>query len=98
MKENITQQVMYDLQNREDRDTFSGVIDETYARKNPQILPLDSKNVETEKYPDARLHKYYSFVKSGFRILGFALLPFHLPVAAVVLIGAEVVGILEELV
>lgn len=96
MKENITEQVMYDLQNREDRDTISGVIDETYARKNPQILPLGSKQIE--EYPDAKLHKYYSFVKSGFRILGFALIPFYLPVAVVVLIGAEVIGILEELV
>ncbi len=96
MKENITEQVMYDLQNREDRETISGVIDETYARKNPQISPLDPKLVE--EYPDAKLHKYYSFVKSGFRILGFALIPFYLPVAVVVLIGAEVIGILEELV
>ena len=50
------------------------------------------------KYPDAKKHQIISFIKSGIRILGYALLPFHLVASVIFLILSEVVGIIEELV
>ena len=49
-------------------------------------------------YPDARKHRDISFLKSGIRMVGYVLLPFNLVWAALFLIGAEVLGIIEELV
>ena len=50
------------------------------------------------KYPDAKKHKLVSFIKSGIRIFGYALLPFHLVASVIFLILSEVVGVIEELV
>ena len=50
------------------------------------------------KYPDAKKHQIVSFIKSGIRILGYGLLPFHLVASVIFLILSEVVGIIEELV
>jgi len=49
-------------------------------------------------YPDAKKHQIVSFIKSAIRILGYALLPFHLVASVIFLILSEVVGIIEELV
>jgi hypothetical protein len=49
-------------------------------------------------YPDAKKHQIISFIKSGIRILGYALIPFSLLWATIILVVSEVVGILEELV
>ena len=49
-------------------------------------------------YPDAKKHQIISFIKSGIRILGYALIPFNLLWATAILILSEVVGIIEELV
>ena len=48
--------------------------------------------------PDARKHQIISFIKSGFRILGYGLLLYSLPIAVGVLIFSEAIGIIEELV
>ena len=48
--------------------------------------------------PDPLMHQRLSFVKSAIRIIGYAFIPFHLPIAAGVLILSELVGIVEELV
>jgi len=58
------------------------------------------------KYPDAKLHQYISFVKSGVRIaasLGAVGLAFVEPLTALVILAAgygvaELIGIYEELV
>ena len=50
------------------------------------------------KYPDAKKHQIVSFIKSGIRILGYGLLPFHLVASVIFLILSEIVGIIEELV
>lgn len=42
-------------------------------------------------------HNKISFLKSGVRIIGFAFLPVSLFTSAVLLVLAEVFGILEEL-
>ena len=42
-------------------------------------------------------HKFISFIKSGLRIIGFITLMFHVALGALILILAEVLGILEEL-
>lgn len=60
-----------------------------------------NQNVETPEtaYPDAVKHKYISFVKSGFRILAGGTLFFgEFAIAGSLLIVAEVLGIIEELV
>lgn len=51
-----------------------------------------------QKYPDAKKHQIISFIKSGFRILGYAFLPFNLATATLILIFSEIIGIIEELV
>ena len=51
-----------------------------------------------QQLPDARKHQIISFIKSGIRILGYALLPFNLVVSVIFLILSEIVGIIEELV
>lgn len=48
--------------------------------------------------PDPRLHAIISFIKSVVRIVGFGFLPFNIWVAASLLIAAEVLGIVEEMV
>jgi len=50
------------------------------------------------KYPDAKKHQIISFIKSGIRILGYVFLLFNLPIAVLLLILSEGIGILEELV
>jgi hypothetical protein len=50
-------------------------------------------------HPDAKKHKIISFIKSGFRILaGGALVLGYLEATGLLLIVAEVLGILEEMV
>jgi hypothetical protein len=56
------------------------------------------KEVDLEKLPDPKAHQIISFIKSGIRILGYVLIPFDLSLAAGILVGSEVVGIIEELV
>ena len=51
-----------------------------------------------QQLPDARKHQIISFIKSGIRIIGYALLPFHLVMSVIFLILSEIVGIIEELV
>jgi hypothetical protein len=48
--------------------------------------------------PDAKLHQIISFIKSGIRILGYGFLLFNLPIAVILLILSEGIGIIEELV
>jgi len=56
-------------------------------------------DTEFKKYmPNQKWHRYVSFIKSGVRILGYALLPFNLVSATIVLIFSEIIGIVEELV
>jgi|TARA_R110001583_G_scaffold70678_3_gene199795 hypothetical protein len=50
------------------------------------------------KQPDAKLHQIISFIKSGIRILGYGFLVINLPIAVILLILSEAVGIIEELV
>ena len=52
----------------------------------------------TDKQPDPKNHQQISFIKSAIRITGYALLPFDLTTACIILILSELVGILEELV
>ena len=48
--------------------------------------------------PDAMQHQRISFIKAGIRIVGYALIPFSLLWATIILVLSEVVGIIEELV
>ena len=61
-----------------------------------RVQPIKLKNID--QMPDQKWHRIISFIKSGIRILGYALIPFNLIAATVVLIASEVVGIVEELV
>ena len=79
------QKVIDDLYRRETRENY--LIDRV-SNYRPPSLPTN--------YPDARLHKIISFVKSGVRILGYCFLPFELNIAAIILILSEVIGIIEE--
>tara|TARA_R110001599_G_scaffold281560_2_gene483330 strand:+ start:740 stop:937 length:198 start_codon:yes stop_codon:yes gene_type:complete len=57
-----------------------------------------SDHRQKQQLPDARKHQIISFIKSGIRIIGYALLPFNLVASVIFLILSEVVGIIEELV
>ncbi len=50
------------------------------------------------KYPDAKKHQIVSFIKSAIRIFGYGTLLVSLPIAVILLILSEIVGIGEELV
>ena len=67
------------------RDIFNG--------KNQERWEEERKHMPNQKW-----HKIMSFIKSSIRITGYALVPFDLVTAAIVLIFSEIVGILEELV
>jgi hypothetical protein len=67
------------------RDIFNG--------KNKECWEEEQKHMPNQKW-----HKIMSFIKSSIRITGYALVPFDLVTAAIVLIFSEIVGILEELV
>lgn len=68
-----------------------------FDRKTIDLNKLDI-DLQTTKYPDAKLHQLVSFIKSGIRILGYAFIPFNLTVACVILVISELIGIYEELV
>mgnify|MGYP006286335659 CR=1 FL=1 len=54
---------------------------------------------EETKYPDAKKHKYISFVKSGIRIIACGFLAYYEVQAAAILFAfAELLGIAEEVV
>jgi len=60
---------------------------------------LENQAAEVVKHPDPIKHKYISFVKSGFRILAGVTLCFgEFVIAGILLIVAEALGILEEIV
>ena len=66
------------------------------AKKGKGYVPPVVKNID--QMPDQKWHRRISFIKSGIRIAGYALIPFNLIAATVVLVVSEVVGIVEELV
>jgi len=57
------------------------------------------KTTQLAEHPDAKKHKYISFIKSAFRIVAFVGLAYYeIQLAAILLIVAEIIGIVEELV
>jgi len=62
------------------------------SRRDKNLIP------EINHMPNQKWHKIISFIKSGIRILGYAIIPFDLVIATGVLILSEVIGIVEELV
>jgi hypothetical protein len=50
------------------------------------------------KYPNAKKHFYVSILKSVVRIGGYALIPFNIIAATIVLIISELIGVIEEMV
>ena len=56
------------------------------------------QNKNAKHMPNQKWHKIISFIKSGVRILGYALIPFNLAAATAILIFSEIIGIIEELV
>jgi hypothetical protein len=59
---------------------------------------LDNISTVT-KHPDAKKHKYVSFIKSGLRIVACGFLAYYeIQTAAVLFAFAEVLGVAEELV
>lgn len=75
-------------------------IDPQTGELNPYYKELTGKNnpFDIKHMPNQKWHKIISFIKSGIRILGYAIIPFDLVIATGVLILSEVIGIVEELV
>ena len=66
--------------------------------KNFYTQLLKTEKISNMKHPDPKRHQQISFIKSGFRILGYVGLAFY-PIPAVgVLVFSELIGIYEELV
>lgn len=62
-----------------------------------------NKNIKSFKYSmlipgNTDKHQIVSFVKSGLRILGLIIIPFSLFTGLALLVLAEIIGIVEELV
>lgn len=63
------------------------------------VINNKKADTDTVSHPDPRKHQYISFVKSGFRILAGITLCFgEFVTAGVLLIVAEALGVVEELV
>jgi len=69
-----------------------------FGEKSPPIWQEPHKEIKIKHMPNQKWHKIISFIKSGIRILGYAIIPFDLVIATGVLILSEVIGIVEELV
>lgn len=67
-------------------------------KKQLLVEPVLPKSKNIEKMPDQKWHQIISFIKSGVRILGYALLIVDIPTAMAVLVLSEAVGVIEELV
>lgn len=94
MKEdNFEEVLLTELYDVESRRMTEDLYLQLKAEMAEKYQPKQSVN-----YPDARKHQIISFIKSAIRIVGYFFIPFDLTVAAGVLIGSELVGILEELV
>tara|TARA_R110000803_G_scaffold72569_1_gene136266 strand:- start:733 stop:951 length:219 start_codon:yes stop_codon:yes gene_type:complete len=65
---------------------------------NSKFKSTRTQEVIKQKQPDAKKHQTVSFIKSAIRIVGYVVIPFSLPVAALILVISEAVGIVEELV
>jgi len=50
------------------------------------------------EHPNPKKHQLISFIKSGARLIGYAVLLYSIPHAVAILIISEVIGIVEELV
>jgi len=74
-------------------DPQTGELNPYYEGLTGKKNPLDINHMPNQKW-----HKIISFIKSGIRILGYAIIPFDLVIATGVLILSEVIGIVEELV
>jgi hypothetical protein len=59
---------------------------------------MNSRHEYFKHMPNQKWHKIISFIKSGIRILGYAIIPFDLVIATLILIISEMIGIIEELV
>jgi hypothetical protein len=81
------------------KDSNDSIINpELYHAIKGKQSKLDTKIKHFDKMPDQKWHQIISFIKSGVRIIGYAIIPFDLVAAAIVLIFSEVIGIIEELV
>lgn len=71
---------------------------ELYHKVKGTNSKIDTEFKHLDKMPNQKWHQIISFIKSGVRIVGYAIIPFDLVAAAIVLIFSEVIGIIEELV
>ena len=74
------------------------IMDSKHGYTSYKKVPVTNLEQTLGLMPDQKWHRRVSFIKSGIRIAGYALIPFNLIAATVVLVISEVVGIVEELV
>ena len=65
---------------------------------NIDIDGIQRERENLEYMPNQKWHQIVSFIKSGFRLAGYGLLLYSVPIAVGVLIFSELIGIIEELV
>ena len=94
---NPTSMLINELKNKKmsDREIMEA---KGYGKRTRDSWEYSDTQIKKQELPDARKHQIISFIKSGVRILGYAIIPFNLVIATGVLILSEVIGIVEELV
>ena len=74
------------------------IMDAKFSTLKSNKAPEHLFGKDINKMPNQKWHQIISFIKLGIRILGYVLIPYSLPIAALVLIFSEIIGIIEELV
>lgn len=87
--EKVITEELYDTESRRMTEEMYLMMMESHQKNNPK---------QAVNYPDAKRHQLVSFIKSAIRIAGYLFIPSNIILAAGLLLAAEVVGILEELV
>lgn len=60
-------------------------------------MGLLTKKEKRMNHPDPKKHQTISFIKSAVRIISYTVLPISLTVAAIGLVLAEALGVIEEM-
>tara|TARA_B100001093_G_scaffold505325_1_gene562510 strand:- start:1354 stop:1716 length:363 start_codon:yes stop_codon:yes gene_type:complete len=96
IKQGLNKEVKKEIEEVEQKINY--VYKEREQNLEKKVNSLSQQISELQQLPNAKKHQVISFIKSGIRILGYVFILFNFPVAVVLLVLSEGIGILEELV
>ena len=79
-------------------DKLNKELDDALDSMTPEDWKILNQKHKQMNHPDPKMHQIVSFVKSGARIVGYALILVDINMAVSTLVLSEVIGIVEELV